>query len=62
MKIWKILTKIILSLVAAFITFNLVGFIYALLTPKIDIKSANSFSVYDKNNNLVFKEMETILG
>lgn len=55
MKIWKIILTIILSLIALFITFNLIGLIYGIVTPKIDIRSANAFAIYDKNQKLVFK-------
>lgn len=55
MKIWKISTTIILGLIALFISFNLVGLIYALATPKIDISNANAFAIYDKNNKLTFQ-------
>ena len=38
-----------------FVLFNLIGFLYAFITPKIDIKSANAFSVYDNKGALVFQ-------
>ena len=59
MKVWKITTIIILVFISIFITFNLVGFIYAYVTPKIDIKTANAFSIYDKDNKLVSKGNES---
>ena len=55
MKIWKISTTIILGLIAIFISFNLVGLIYGLVTPKLDISNANAFAIYDKNEKLVFQ-------
>ena len=55
MKIWKISTIIILGLITIFITFNLIGLIYGIVTPKIDISTANAFMVYDKDKKLVFK-------
>ena len=38
-----------------FVLLNLFGFLYAFITPKIDIKSANAFSVYDNKERLVFQ-------
>ena len=54
-KIWKITTKILICIILLFVSFNLIGFLYALITPKIDIKSANAFSVYDNKEKLVFQ-------
>lgn len=45
--------KIICILLGLFIVFNLVGYLYAFITPKFDIKSANSFYLYDNSNALV---------
>lgn len=44
-----------LGFIGLFIIFNLIGFSYAFITPKLDIRNANAFSVYDNNNKLVFK-------
>ena len=38
-----------------FILFNLIGFMYAFITPKLDIRTANAFSVFDNKNTLVFQ-------
>ena len=54
-KTLKISFFIVISINMLFILFNLVGFLYAFMTPKLDIKNANAFSLYDKNNNLVFQ-------
>jgi len=55
MKIWKIMTLICLSFALFFICFNLFGFLYAFITPKLDISTANAFSVYDNREKLVFQ-------
>ena len=54
-KVWKISVKCIISVILVFVLFNLFGFLYAFLTPKLDIKSANAFSVYDNRAKLVFQ-------
>ena len=54
-KVWKISVKCIISVILVFVLFNLFGFLYAFLTPKLDIKSANAFSVYDNKAKLVFQ-------
>ena len=54
-KVWKISVKCIISVILVFVLFNLFGFLYAFLTPKLDIKSANAFSVYDNKSKLVFQ-------
>lgn len=38
-----------------FILINTIGFLYAFITPKLDIRNANAFSVYDNKNTLVFQ-------
>ena len=55
MKIWKISITIIFILISIFILFNLFGFLYAYITPKLDISTANAFSVYDNKGDLVFQ-------
>ena len=55
MKIWKISLRIILVFIGIFVCFNLFAFLYAFITPKIDISSANAFSMYDNKGELVFK-------
>ena len=55
MKIYKIIVGILLCFVFIFIGFNLFGFLYAKITPKLDISNANAFSVYDNKEKLVFQ-------
>lgn len=54
-KIFLIFIAVNLSI---FILVNLIGLIYSFITPKININSANSFYIYDKNDNLVFRGSE----
>ena len=54
-KITLLSIKLFLLVFILFISFNLIGFTYAIITPKIDIKNANAFSVYDNKGNLVFR-------
>ncbi len=54
-KITKIALLSIFSLIGIFILFNLIGFLYAYITPKLDISSANAFSVFDNKGKLVFQ-------
>ena len=54
-KVCKITIKCMLVLIFVFICFNLIGFLYAFITPKLDISDANAFSVYDNKKNLVFQ-------
>ena len=51
----KLSIKIFVFLVSFFIIFNFVGFGYAYVSPKLDIKSANAFSLYDNKESLVFQ-------
>ncbi len=53
-KVLKISGIVLGIFVGLFVIMNLVGYLYSMITPKIDIKSANVFYLYDKNNNLVF--------
>ena len=53
MKTLKIILKIFLFLGILFLFINFIGFLYAHITPKFDIKSANSFYLYDSNENLI---------
>ena len=55
MKILRISLKILFILFGIFISINMIGNLYSLITPKIDIKNANSFYLYDKNDSLVFQ-------
>ena len=54
-KIWKITTKCLILMIFLFVFFNIIGFLYAFITPKLDIRSANAFSVYDNKSKLVFQ-------
>ena len=51
----KIISKLFVLLIGFFILFNLIGFGYAYIAPKLDIQSANAFSVYDNQGKLVFQ-------
>ena len=51
----KIARKLFIFFISFFILFNLIGFGYAYIAPKLDIKSANAFSVYDNKGKLVFQ-------
>ena len=55
MRIWKFLFRLIIVFIVFFILFNLIGFLYAYITPKLDIRNANAFSIYDKKEELVFQ-------
>ena len=53
-KIIKFMSFGFLGMFGCFIIFNLIGFLYAFITPKLDIKTANAFSVFDNKGNLIF--------
>lgn len=55
MKTVAFFIKIIFICFFLFIGFNVFAFIYAKITPKLEIKNANSFLLYDKNNELFFQ-------
>ncbi len=54
-KIIKFMSFGFLGMFGCFIIFNLIGFLYAFITPKLDIKTANAFSVFDNKGNLIFQ-------
>lgn len=54
-KIIKFISFVFLGMFGCFIIFNLIGFLYAFITPKLDIKTANAFSVFDNKGNLIFQ-------
>ena len=54
-KVWKRTGKCVILFVLVFVCFNLIGFLYAFITPKLDIRNANAFSVYDNKSKLVFQ-------
>lgn len=53
-KITKITSITFGILIGIFLIINLIGYLYSIITPKLDIKSANVFYLYDKDNNLIF--------
>ena len=55
MKWIKRIFKIFLIVIAIFIIGNIAVYTYAYLTPKLQIKSANSFMLFDKDNNMYFQ-------
>ncbi len=54
-KLGKIILKIFVILIIFFVTCNIIGYLYALITPKMDIKSANKFYLYDNKQQLTFQ-------
>lgn len=54
-KIWKLAKILVLSLVFGIISFFGL-YIYALITPKLDINKARSYYLYDNNEQLVFND------
>ncbi len=59
MKIVKKVVKYITLMSIIFLVFILAVYTYARLTPKIQIKSANSFSLYDKDMQMFFQGSES---
>ncbi len=55
MKILKRLLKVSLITIILLLTIYSGIIVYAKITPKLEIKSANSISLYDKNENLFFQ-------
>jgi penicillin-binding protein 2D len=55
MKLFKIIIKLFVLSIVGFVLFNLLAFSYAKLTPKLSIKGANSFYLYDKDKSLFFQ-------
>lgn len=54
MKFIKNILRILMILFILFAAINLFGKVYSYCTPKLDIKSANSFYLYDIKGNLIF--------
>lgn len=54
MKWLKKTIKLISLFIVGFILFHLGLYIYCKITPKIEINKAQSYYLYDKNNNLIF--------
>ena len=55
MKVFKKCLKIFIILIAIFIIGNVCVYTYAKLSPKIEIKNANSFMLFDKDNEVFFQ-------
>ena len=55
MKTLRKIGKIIIIFLFIFTFANLLCYTYALITPKIQVKNANKFYIYDQNNNLIFQ-------
>ena len=53
MKWAKNILKLFFILFGLFVLFNIAGTIYSLCMPKIDIKSANNYYMYDKDNKII---------
>lgn len=51
----KLILFVFLGIIGLFVIFNLIGFLYAIITPKLDIRNANAFSVFDNKGKLVFQ-------
>ena len=55
MKVLKKCLKIFIILIGLFIVGNICVYTYAKLSPKIEIKNANSFMLFDDNNEVFFQ-------
>lgn len=55
MKVWKKCLKIFIILIGLFIVGNICVYTYAKLSPKIEIKNANSFMLFDSDNEVFFQ-------
>ncbi len=55
MKVLKKCLKIFIILIGLFIVGNICVYTYAKLSPKIEIKNANSFMLFDSNNEVFFQ-------
>ena len=55
MKVLKKCLKIFIILIGLFIVGNVCVYTYAKLSPKIEIKNANSFMLFDSNNEVFFQ-------
>ena len=55
MKVFKKCLKIFIILIAIFIVGNVCVYTYAKLSPKIEIKNANSFMLFDSDNEVFFQ-------
>ena len=55
MKFLKKCLKIFIIIVCIFVIGNICVYTYAKLSPKIEIKNANSFMLFDNNNEVFFQ-------
>ena len=55
MKRFKKIFKWIILPILLFIFAHIAVYTYAYLTPKLQIKSANQFTLFDNNNNVFFQ-------
>ena len=55
MKVLKKSLRIFIILILVFIAGNIAVYTYAKITPKLQIKSANSLALYDNEGNLFFQ-------
>lgn len=53
-----IIAKILIFLFISFIIINIAFYVYAYITPKLDINTANQIQIYDKNNEIVFENLD----
>ncbi len=53
-----IISKIFIFLFISFIIVNISFYVYAYITPKLDIDTANQIQIYDKNNTVAFENLD----
>ncbi len=53
-----IISKILIFLFISFIIVNISFYVYAYITPKLDIGTANQIQIYDKENNIAFENLD----
>ena len=58
MKRFLLMLKILFFVVISIITINLGMYIFAYITPKTPLKTANQISFYDNKNELVFSNLD----
>ncbi len=59
MKIMKMGLRVIFFIFFSFVILNILAYLYAKATPKLEIKNANRFILYDRNNEVFFKGVGT---
>lgn len=52
------ISKILIFLFISFIIVNIAFYVYAYITPKLDINTANQIQIYDKNNEIAFENLD----